>query len=230
MNGNDKWHEDTGRMIKRTLASLTEGVTGIAASDRKELTLSVGHIFQTLRKGQFLSHLSEEWESYRDKGRIKEDYTETEQHRSCLQELLAFLDNDLPDEIRFEVIKKIFLVAASESKSDRNSLMPYQFLRICRSMSSGEMLVLNATYTIAKSGTPPQVTGANQWLDVIAKESELEHASLVEIYEEDLMKKKLITRRTHSDRSGVAATPHFRLSSLGLELCEYIAAYDDVAD
>jgi hypothetical protein len=230
MNKIDKWHEDTGEVIKKTLTSLAEGITGIAASERKDLALSVGHIFQSLRKGQFLSRLGEEWNSYREKGRIKDDYIDTEQHKSCLQELLGFLDNDSPDEIRFEVMKKIFLVAATERASDRNSLLPYQFLHLCRGMSSGEVIILNTTYRMAKSDQIPKVNGsASVWLNVIAKESGLVHVSLVEIYEEELIKKHLISVRLYGDRSGVATEPHFRLTSLGFELCDFIASYDSAS-
>ncbi|MHC4682535.1 MAG: hypothetical protein ACYTEK_28095, partial [Planctomycetota bacterium] len=220
----------TGKVIKKTLTSLAEGITGVAAADRKDLALSVGHIFQSLRKGQFLSRFGEEWDSYREKGRIKDDYLETEQHRSCFQELLDFLDNDSPDEIRFEVMKKIFLVAASESTSDRNSLMPYQFLRLCRGMSSGEVIVLNTTYRIAKSEQPQDFSAAGAWLDLIAKESGLAHPALVEIHEERLIEKHLLSRRVHGDRSGVALRPNFRLTSLGLDLCDYIASYDSSSE
>lgn len=221
---------NTGDIIKDTLLCLAEGITGIAASDRKELAFSVGHIFQSLRKGQFLSKFLAEWNAYREKGRIPKDYQETEQHHTCLQELLEFLDHDSPDEIRFETLKRVFLVAATETVSDRNSLLPYQFLRLCRGMSSGEIIVLNTTYQIAKSRQMPDVSGANQWLDAIAKESGLGHASLVEIYEEDLIKKHLLSRRLRTDSSGVAAKPHFRLTSLGFELCDYIASYDSAAE
>ena len=119
--GNDKplakWSRDTSDVIKDTLTQLAEGLTAIAASDRKELVFSVGHIAQCLRKGQFLSRFLQEWNAYRDKGRIKDDYVGTEQHQAWLQELLEFLDNDSPDEIRFETLKKIFLVAATETAS-----------------------------------------------------------------------------------------------------------------
>ena len=224
-----KWNKNTGDIIKDTLTCLVEGITGIAASDRKELAFSVGHIFQSFRKGQFLSKFLAEWKDYCDKGRIPKDYQETEQHHTCLQELLEFLDKDSPDEIRFETLKRIFLVAATETASDRNSLLPYQFLRLCRGMSSGEIIVLNTTYKIAKSVPMPDVSGANQWLDAIAKESGLGHASLVETYEDELIKKHLITGRRYSDRSGVVAKPNFRLTSLGLELCEYIDSYDSAS-
>ena len=229
MNDNSlsKCNRETGQIIRDTLSCLAEGLTGIAASDRKELAFSVGHIFQSLRKGQFLSRLLSEWNAYRVKGRIPKDYHETEQHHTCLQELLEFLDHDSPDEIRFDTVKKIFLVAATETVSNRNSLLPYQYLRLCRRMSSGEMIVLNATYRIAKSGQIPTVQGAaTQWLQAIAAESGLGHTALVEIYEQELMEKHLITARRYSDRSGVTERPNFRLTSLGLDLCQYIDSYD----
>jgi hypothetical protein len=225
-----KWQCDTADVIRETLTSLAEGLTGIAASDRKDLAFSVGHIFQSLRKGQFLSRLLEEWNSYRAKGRIRDDYVQTEQHQACLQELLLSLDHDCPDEIRFQTLKNIFLVAATEAVSDRTSLLPYQYLRLCRNMSSGEIIVLNATHKIAKQPELPRITGANQWLDRIVKESGLVHTSLVEIHEDELMRKHLLSGRFYGDRSGVEVKPHFRLTTLGFELCEYIAHYEQVSE
>jgi hypothetical protein len=143
-NSLSKWNKNTGDVIKDTLVCLVEGLTGIAASERKELAFSVGHIFQSLRKGQFLSILLKEWNAYRDKGRIKEDYIGTEQHKACLQELLSSLDKDCPDDVKFQTLKKIFMVAATEKASDRNSLLPYQYLRLCSEMTSGEILSRNA--------------------------------------------------------------------------------------
>jgi hypothetical protein len=222
-----KWSRDTSDVIKDTLTQLAEGLTGIAASDRKELVFSVGHIVQSLRKGLFLSRFREEWNAYRDKGKIKDDYIGTEQHQACLQGLLEFLDHDSPDEIRFETLKKIFLVAATESASDRTSLLPYQFLKLCRGMSSGEIIVLNATYQIAKESFP-DILAAAQWLEMIAERSGLKHPALVEIHEEQLIQKHLISGRRHTDRSGVTVKSHFRLTSLAFELCEYIANYEAI--
>ncbi len=114
MNENNlsKLNKNTDDIIKDTLSCLAEGITGIAASERKELAFSVGHIFQSLRKGHFLTKLLAEWNVYREKGRIPKDYHETEQHHTCLQELLEFLDHDSPDEIRFEtrVWRAVFLL------------------------------------------------------------------------------------------------------------------------
>jgi hypothetical protein len=48
---------NTSSIIEQTFKSLLEGVTGIAASDRKDLILSIGHIFQRIRSGRFLDAL-----------------------------------------------------------------------------------------------------------------------------------------------------------------------------
>lgn len=224
-----KWHKDTKNVIIETLTCLTEGLTGIAASERKELAFSVGHIFQSLRKGQFLSKLLDEWNSYREKGRIKEDYIGTEQHQACLQELLASLDKDCPDEFKFQTLKKIFLVAATEKDSDRNSLLPYQYLRLCSEMTSGEILVLHTTYELAQNKNVQKdnsLAASSAWLRRIADNSGLVHTSLVEIYEEKLMKKYLLTGRVHPDRSAVAIEPHFRLTELAYDFCKFIANYE----
>ena len=62
-----------------TLQALTQALTGIATSDRKDLFLSIGYLFQRLRGRTFLEALNKEWERLREKGRIKDDYPGTEQ-------------------------------------------------------------------------------------------------------------------------------------------------------
>ena len=218
MNKINKWHDDTGKVIKETLTVLAEAVTGIAATDRKDLSLSVGQILQSLRKGQFLSKLSEEWDSYREKGRIKDDYLETEQHIACFQELLNFLDNDSPDDIRFEAMKKVFLVTAFETISDRNSPLPYECLKLCRSLSSGEIIVLGSIHAMQTSATVRETArkvGGN-WLKRLAEISNLQHAELVELHRTELVKKGLLN----------ATQPPSYLSGLGKEICHYILSYE----
>jgi hypothetical protein len=91
-----EWKRDTSDIIRDSLLTLAEAVTGILASDRKELAFSVGHIFQSLRKGRFLTQFATEWNQYRDKGKIDDTYTNTEQHFECLSELLEFFGQGCP--------------------------------------------------------------------------------------------------------------------------------------
>lgn len=221
----------TTNIIDRAIMSIAEGVTGIAASDRREWYKSLGHLLQRIRSGRFLSTLREEWQSYTDKGRVEDDYLISDQHAECLQELLDFLDQDSPDEIRFTVLKKIFLTAATEAISDRNSALPQQYMKICRSLSSGETLVLLGAYDEARSSPPADRPGsAATWIGEVAESSGLKHGELVELHERHLIEKNLLTPRLHSDRSGIALGPHSRLTNLGWEICMFIQTYDDQQD
>jgi len=223
-----KFEMQTSDVLRQTLTNLAEGITGVLSSPKQDLALSIGHIFQRLRGGQFLSTFLKEWNEYRAKGRIKEDYQFSEQHKACLQEMLDFLDKDIPDETRFKFMKQIFLVSATETISDRHSHLPLQFTTIARTLTSGEVLVLNATYEIAKDKAPwGKDRSANLWLQKIADRSGLKFRELVAIHEEELTKKNLMWQRQHADKSGVIIGPHNRLTELGFELCRFVEKYDE---
>ena len=225
----EPFEDKTENIVSKTLINLAEGLTGVAASSRGDIILSLSHTFQKMRGGQFLSVFMEEWNRYREKGKVKEDYQSSEQHYVCLQELLEFLDKDSPDKIRFNLLQKIFLVAASEEISDRNSFLPQQLMKISRNMSAGEIVVLATVWNMLRDGafSVEQSYSAHKWIGEVTDASGLEHKELVEIYEQELIDKKLLTPRVHSDRSGVNVKPNFRLSSLGYKLCEFIQAYEE---
>ena len=182
-----------------------------------------------MRGGQFLSTFAEEWNQYRAKGKVEDDYEFSEQHHVCLQELLEFLDKDSPDETRFKILKQIFLVAASEEVSDRDSLLPQQYMKIARKLSSAEIVLLTTIWIMDcdEDINHNKRYSAAEWLKEVTIASGLEHIELVETNEQELMDKKLLTPRTHGDGSGVNIKPHFRLSSLGYKLCEFIQVYED---
>ena len=78
-------------ILWKTYQGLAEGLTGIAASERKEIFLSIGYLFQRVRGGEFLGDFLKTWEHFREKGRIKEDYANTEQCQASVQEILDSL-------------------------------------------------------------------------------------------------------------------------------------------
>jgi hypothetical protein len=224
--------ESTSLALADSLKAVVEGITGVAASSSTDLALSIGHVFQRMRGAEFLSQLLKEWNQYRDRGRVKDDYQKTEQHKVCLQELFEFLSKDSPDEVRFSVLKKILLVAASETKTTRESLAPQQYIRIGRQLDDGEIMVLFACYRALKDKSDiawrtEQHVSAGVWVKRITALSGLEHPELVEIHEMSLEEKRLINRRQHGDRSGVQLKPTYRLTSLGLKFCEFVASYDE---
>ena len=148
--------------------------------------------------------------------------------------MLDFLDKDSPDELRFSVLKKIFLVAATETQSSRDSLLPQQFMRLCRALGAGEVVVLSATYQIAQNDVAAQKiattkdTTAHKWLATIAENSGLKYPELVEIHERNLIEKNLLTNREVADRSGVSLGKHYRLTGLGYEICHFLEVYEGI--
>ena len=139
---------DSLEIADQTCIALVEALTGIAASDKKEWALSIGHLAQRIRGVGFLRAFIEEFRKYREKGRIKPDCAITPQSADCLQELLDSTDRDSLDEVRFNAIKAISLTAALETHSDRNSILPQQLLRICRRLTSTDIVVLKASYEL----------------------------------------------------------------------------------
>jgi len=196
---------DTVKVLEKTIDSIIEGFTGIVASKKKDLMVSVGHILQRMRSVTFLQALHDEWSGYRKKGKIKDDYIGTEQHQVCLQELLDYLDKEPPEEIKFSFLKKVFLAAATEANSNRNDVLPQQYLRVCRKLNSGEILVLQ---TVHQGGTSN--------FDQVKKLSGLGHSELVADFINSLKEKQLL-----SGGSNIA------LSGLGKAICNYIQTYDE---
>jgi hypothetical protein len=92
--------------LAETYQTLTEFLTGVASSENKEWASSIGYLLQRVRGGKFLEQLMIEFQKYKDKGQIKNDYLKTEQSIDCLQEMFDFLDKDSPDKVRFEFLKK----------------------------------------------------------------------------------------------------------------------------
>lgn len=99
--------------------SLVEFITGIVVSSKDDFKLSVGHALQGALKQQFLETLMDEIDSYREKGRIKDEDFQTKQGQACFMEMLNFLDEDNPDGIRFEFMKKLYLGIMSDEEQDR---------------------------------------------------------------------------------------------------------------
>lgn len=221
-----KHNNDTSSVLSDTIQSLAEGLTGISTSSRKDLIFSIGSIFQRLRGGDFLSILLDEWNSYKEKGRVKDDYQATEQHKACLGELLEFLEKDNPDEVRFSTIKQIFLVASEEKHSDRNDVMPLQYIRIARNLESAEIMILNASYQGYKTEQWKETKDDQYWHNYISEHTGLQPKEIIEIYVRKLEDKKLILPPKYADRSGIHVKPYFRLTELGLNFCDYVNSYE----
>jgi hypothetical protein len=112
-----------------------------------------------------------------------------------------------------------------------SSVLPQQYIRVCRTLSSSEILILVAAYKKSRDKSwSPTEANAERWLREIAEESGLKHTELVDYYDQILVDKKLLSQRRHSDRSGIYPGDNCRLTNLAIEICKFIETYDDLKD
>lgn len=219
--------------LQQPTLKIAEVLTGILVSGSKDWKLSAGKLIQATIKGNLLTQLGLELKKYREEGKIKEDFLATDKNRMSLCELLKFIDEEIPDEERFRAIKSLFFASISKDVTEDEEKLAYELMQICKKLSSGELLVLKAAYDVVIGRLAPNMSNinhqeknANDWLNLIAKQIRHSLPSLVEVHEKNLMELKLISDRTLSDRSGIRPTQHFRLTTLGYKLCEFITKYE----
>jgi len=228
------------KFLQQPTVKIAEGLTGILASPMQDWKLSAGKIVQAIVKGSLLTQLGREFQYYINKGKIKEDYLATDKNRMSLNELLKFVDEDVPDEIRFNAMKSIFLTSVSKKSTRMDEELAYQFMQICKKLSSGEILVLKAAFDICngnirKGMLKPDlsITRADLWFDAIANQISHGTPGLVEHHEEHLITLKLIAKRSQppnfsTTQDTFIRSGHFRLTPLGHRLCEFITKYEKI--
>lgn len=207
-----------------------EGLTGIVKSSPRDLAISWLNIAQRIIRGQKLASVNAEFELLRKKGRIPKDYLNSLQGQYTLTELLDFLENRQVDEQVFQIMKKIFLIAATQ----KDDVIAQQYMRIAKDLTGGEVIVLTTTYRVA---TVPELselkfgTGSvfeEEWGGVIANESGLKYTELVLIHAANLVRKKMLypTHEVAMSGKNTYMGDHMRLTKLGYGLCEYISQYE----
>lgn len=230
MNEIKKYEKTTNNVVKETLENLLQGLTGIAASNKKEIILSVSNIFQNLLAGNRLNAFLFEWNSFVSKGKIKENYQYCEQHKISLLELLKFLENDIADEQRFSFIKKIILVSATEKYSSKDDILPQQYIRIIKDISNVELLILIAAYNASKElNWKDNVTDKKRisdWKNEIIKRSGLIYIEIIDIEVEKLISKNLIIPSDYPDGSGLRLGEYFRMTPLSYNILKFVENYE----
>lgn len=218
----------TTDILRDTACEIASALSALA-SNPGEGVLSAGRIFQGWVKRRGVEQLWKELDSLIKKGKIKDDYDKTPQFKDCLLELLRFLDNDCPDEVRFQTLKKIFLVAATETVSDRKSFLPYEYMKMCRSMSSGEILVMQTAYSLHIEKQTVSFSDPHfeyNWINSIRNKGGFQHMEIVDIYKKRLIDKEIL-QLAQDHPAQLSKNSSNGLTSLGLALCKYIESYKE---
>lgn len=217
--------------LRAPTIKISEFLTGLIISDKNDYKLSVGHLVQAAIKCNLYEQLGREIKHYREKGKIKEDFFSTDKQRATLRELLEFIDKETPEEDRFKAMKSIFFMAVSKDVTEAEEVLAYELMQVGKKLTSNDIMVLKVAYEVyiggssAPAGETTRPRESSAWFGIVAKKIGHNMPALVELSEQNLMGLKLIGARRHNDGSGLYNTESFRLTDLGIKLCEFITAY-----
>ena len=209
---------------------LSRLVAGASSLDFAQQTLMLGRIVEGARKHQLVKQLLAEFRGLVRSGKLKEDCLAEVTAQSSLIDLLQVVDREVPEEIKFAAMKAIFLYSLKQDLTEHEKILAFELQKICSRMSSGELVVLKATYEIHtgknlrnyQGGMNLSTSNAIEWLRYVSFQIGHNDTALVELYEDRLTELKLITGRVYADKSGIVGQ-NFRLTSLGIKICEFIA-------
>lgn len=218
-------------VVQKSFVELLQAGTGLVVSSRQDLVKDFSHVLQQATKGKLLSGLGEAYDDLKSRGKIKGDYETTDQCRQELPYIFNALDDQtVIDETRFEAVKNIFLNAAQEELSDRDSQLPLEMMRIASGLHRGEILVLEACYRYNQAhmalvnkdlaSRNIKYNDAHTWLQLIAEASGLGIPDLIQTYEKSLQNKGLLSPRTAG--GNIVVDTNYHLSGTGLKLCAFM--------
>lgn len=217
-------------------AAALDTVSAVATvmSNPATLAHSAVRLLRAAQRGKFLEQLMTEWAQLKADGRISADYGATDQCRAEFSDILESLEDANFDQEQFDLLRKLFLAAASEQLTNRASPLPREYLAIGRTLSAAEIELLAQTYRYIPEWSKPErdkrSSSAESWLSLMQQRTGLRHAALISIHESRLIEKGLLADRMHGDRSGIRVSiERYRLTDLGFAFCEFLASYDNLS-
>jgi len=221
--------QQIAEFLRAPTIALAEFLTAVLSAP-DSARLAAGHIVQAALKGRLFEQLGKEIEELRTAGRIKEDYFATHNQQATLHDLLKFIDESPPDEELFKALKSVFFCAVAAGTSAQDELKAYQILQVCKELRSGNILLLKACWKLYEED-PQQLKKMGdghggpisfiKWTDIMAEKVALP-AGLVDVHTTKLEDLKLLSARTPA---GAINWKNCRLSSFGLEMCQYITRF-----
>ncbi len=222
--GNDQIDRLIGVAYEKVIPLMKELAKSAIAGDlRRDAVDLCCSVLQRRRKEGLLNGFFAELQQWIDKGEVNPEFINSDLGQASFQELLDFLNKEIPESERFEAMKNLFKRSVENSEFSSRA---FQLMKICKKLDVNELLIISIIYKAYKQKTRTElekIQSIFEWFSKVQEFSEGKvSAGIIEHYEENLVKNNLIGPRTYDDRSGVSYPEKFRLSSLGIELCEFI--------
>jgi len=216
--------------LEQPLPTIAAVVTGALASGRSEFILGAGRILQAALKGRLYKQIASEINSFREKGKLKDDYAETPVGFKSLQELIEFVDSEAPDDDRLKGVQAMFYAVNSSTTKENDRIVMYELFGLAKRLSGSQIRLIAVIFEASKDGTfrnKASVILTVDWLSNMATRMGHTLVSLVELDERVLIDLNLISKRIYEDGSSVMAE-NARLTGLGVRFCQALSDYEEV--
>jgi len=209
------------KKIYKNFGSITSGTLNEYAPTSLKALAIAPRLISAMRQGEFWQQLNYEIEDLVNKGKILEEYFETEQAKACYQEITNAFDDPSLDQKKFEALKNIFIKAFTEAISD--SQLPLLFMRTINELSSNEVYFLGKCYLkFVNKDFDKTINSAQGWLKIAEETTGFPIGAITKI-ENNFINQGLIGDRIYSDRSGIKDIETFRLTDFAIDMCKFMS-------
>jgi hypothetical protein len=151
----------------------TEVATGVATYEKKDFILAGGQIMQGAIKLDLWKEFLYQLNKARKTGKTKSRFYESRAGRINFNDLFSYLDkNDTPDDEIFRAIQAIFFVSIKNDSQQKDEILAYQLIQVCKKMKSIDVLILLAAYELylkQKEGEIINIHSIQDWQVKIAE-------------------------------------------------------------
>jgi hypothetical protein len=225
-------HLENPRVIERILSATRTGATAyvgeLLRSGVSRYVLAGPKVAFTAIVVEALTDLAREISAWRKAGRIPEDFSSRPSGYQTWVELLGEIDSNPVDADRLKALKAMFLAANEINATDGESILAYQLFQISKNLSSGQLLLLKATYNSYRGYVRGPRTGgtlpAEDWRSMMARTLGHGLSALVAQYERKLVEHGLIAAWTNKDEFTVPIMDA-RMTDLGISFCRNLESY-----
>lgn len=212
----------------------TIGISLTAISSRTDLVNSASHVIRRTLEGKGSDGLAEALKYLQGKGRISSNYIHSDRFLEGLQVLLSEFEGDKPiDYERFKALKHVFLKGALDAEDENGDISYVFYLKKCRELSGMELEILRTAHRLSRehserSGGYLYNNDPSSWFNLIAEQSSIKSSEVITELNKTLVDKSLLSGITAA--GSVVMDRKYRLSDLGLKLCEYLNSNLDLPE
>jgi len=223
----------TGKeLIEPKSKGLAAFIRGVKESTSDEHRESAYRLVKGFLSNNLVEKAFEEIDRYIKSGRIEESALEDLIVQSTFLELLKFIDEEVPDEVRIRAMKSIFLSSVVNEASEEDQKLAYMLIKLTKNLDSTDILIIKSAYEIwhnQKEIDPKSITNARSWHEQIAKKIGHNIPQLIANQESELVNLNIFIGGPVPDQSGSGKmrTNTYQLTKLGEILYEFITNFEN---